>query len=236
MRPKVFIPIREESGRLPNRPFRQVGPEPLWRHILRKFSAFEIFVDTDSRVILDSVPGDPQLAHVHVYEREAAHRDPDLSVNELIRQFLQRYGIRHEVIGQMHITTPFLRPETLQAAFAALAPGSAYDSVLACTRHQARFWYQDAEGFVPINHNPMVLRRTSRLAHLYADNSCFYLFPAESFLRTQNRLGVRPHFFEVPFPENLVVATEDDWERCLQFIRSGWSEFGLNTPGPDAVV
>lgn len=216
MRHKLFIPLQVSAQRLPDRPFLELGQEPLWRFFLRKLDAFDVFLDTDSAAILEAVPDDAALAHVEAYAREDALCGDGVSIHALIEHFLQRYGIRHEIVAQLHLTTPFLRPETLLQAFEQLQPGGAYDSVLGCTRLQARLWTQDGEHCTPLNHNPMVLRRSRDLAPLYVDNSTFYVFPAEHFRQSRNRVGSRPYFQETFFPENVTVNTVDDWERCLQ--------------------
>ncbi len=44
----VFIPIKHNSQRVPQKNFRLINEEPLYKHVLLKFSDFKVYVDTDS--------------------------------------------------------------------------------------------------------------------------------------------------------------------------------------------
>ena len=43
------------------------------------------------------------------------------------------------------------------------------------------------------------------------ENSLFYLFHPEVIMRTGNRIGSNPYFYETSFPENIDIDTEEDW-------------------------
>ena len=38
------------------------------------------------------------------------------------------------------------------------------------------------------------------------------MFDAENFLKTSNRIGKNPFFYDVSFPENIDIDTETDWK------------------------
>jgi N-acylneuraminate cytidylyltransferase len=48
---KVFIPIKENSQRVPRKNFRLLNGIPLYKNILSKLKDFQVFVDTDSNEI-----------------------------------------------------------------------------------------------------------------------------------------------------------------------------------------
>ena len=112
----IFIPIKENSQRVPGKNFRKIEGEVLYKRCLLKLKNFKIFVDTDSEKIINEIKEDERLLHVTPYLR-----DPDLlghktSVCKLIERFIKRYAIVGENICQVHVTSPFLSSETLELA------------------------------------------------------------------------------------------------------------------------
>jgi CMP-N-acetylneuraminic acid synthetase len=204
----VFIPIKEKSQRVPGKNFRELQGESLYKRCLLKLSKFKVFVDTDSEKIISEIQSDPRLDHVTIYLR-----DPDLighetSVCKLIERFIDKHSILGEDICQVHVTSPFLKSETLESAMKMMKE---YDSVVSCNAYQNRLWRKEPYGYCPVNHNPMKLEQTQDLPVFYEENSLFYIFNSASFLKTLSRVGSNPYFYTCNFPENLDIDTEDDW-------------------------
>jgi CMP-N-acetylneuraminic acid synthetase len=206
---KIFIPIKENSQRVPRKNFRIFNGLPLYKHTLYKLKSFDIFVDTDSKKIYDEINQDPELAHVTVYKREKKLTGDEVSVCKLIENFIRKFNIKNETLCQIHVTSPFLTLDTLERALQKVGD---YDSVVSCNPLQTRLWRQEKYGMCPVNHNPTVLQQTQDLPVYYEENSLFYIFNSSGFLKTGNRIGLNPHFFETTFPENLDIDWESDWE------------------------
>jgi CMP-N-acetylneuraminic acid synthetase len=204
----VFIPIKEKSQRVPNKNFRELEGESLYKRCLLKLAKFKVFVDTDSEKIISEIKSDSRLDHVKTYLR-----DPDLvghkvSVCKLIERFIERSCIAGEDVCQVHVTSPFLSSETLEEAMKYMKN---HDSVVACNSYQNRLWRKEEYGYCPINHNPLRLEQTQDLPVFYEENSLFYIFNSSSFLKSLSRVGSNPYFYTCGFPENLDIDTEDDW-------------------------
>jgi CMP-N-acetylneuraminic acid synthetase len=215
---KIFIPIKEESQRVPNKNFRMFGDFPLYKHTLLKFKEFDVYVDADSQEVVDKIKNDSELGHVTPYLRHHALMDPDESVCNLILHFISRYNVL-DPIAQMHVTSPFLQPETIREAHDILKDFQAepeYNAIVGCNRVQSRFWREEDYGVAPINHNPLKLEQTQDLPPLYEENSSFYLFWPFLFKRNLSRVSSMPYFYETKFPENLDIDTEADWEMCTK--------------------
>lgn len=208
---KVFIPIQGAAKGFSDRNSLELGGESLWRRCLRRFRDFELIVDVDCPEIFEAIQQDSELEHVRAFRREEALRHPDVSVNDLLYAFLECFGILHEPVVQLHVTSPFLEPKTVLSACRQVQVNSDFDSAVSCNRHQKRFWRQEAYGFCPVNHNPLDLKPSGLLTPLYVENSAFYIFEASAFRRTRNRVGFRPWFEVLNFPEYLEVKTEEDW-------------------------
>ena len=209
---KVFVPIQEAAKGFAERNRLELKGEPLWRRCLRRFEGFSVFVDTDSPELAARIRNEEGLRHAEVYERAEALRRPGTSVNDLIRGFLDRFAIRHEPVVQIHVTTPFLDPASVRRACERVTVDSQYDSAVSCQRVRKRLWRKEPYGFCPVNHNPLDLQPSAVLPEFFVENSCFYVFLAENFRRTSNRVGFRPWFEPLGFPEYLEVRTSEDWE------------------------
>lgn len=96
---------------------------------------------------------------------------------------------------QTHSTNPLLTAATLNRAVEKFFENyPIYDSLFSVTRVQTRFW--DSLGRA-INHNPNILLRTQDLPPYYEENSCIYLFEADTLKERHNRIGQRPYLFEI---------------------------------------
>ena len=204
----IFIPIKENSQRVPGKNFRNIEGESLYNRCLLKLEKFKVFVDTDSQKIISDIEKDKRLSHVTAYLRDPDLIGDEVSVCKLIERFIGRFCIAGEDICQVHVTSPFLKAETLEGAMKLM---SNYDSVVSCNSYQNRLWRKESYGYCPVNHNPMKLEQTQDLPVFYEENSLFYIFNSESFLKTLSRVGSNPYFYVCNFPENIDIDTEDDW-------------------------
>ena len=83
----VFIPIKEESQRVVGKNFREYKGKPLWKHCLDKFTDYKVFIDTDSKIILDEAE---EYANVRAYERLDYLKGHETSVVDLIKNFVMK--------------------------------------------------------------------------------------------------------------------------------------------------
>lgn len=209
----IFIPIKHISQRVPNKNFRIFNGEPLYKHTLLKFLDCNVFVDTDSEEIKNNINSDPRLKNVKVIERKYHLLGHETSVCLLIKDFIESFKI-HEPIVQLHVTSPFLKRQTINNAYSLI---SSFDSILSCNVHQTRFWRKEQYGFCPINHNPADMQQTQNLPKYYEENSTFYIFDPHVFLSINARVGKNAYFYELSEPENLDIDTEKDWRKCLEY-------------------
>ena len=208
----MFIPIKENSQRVHRKNFRILNGEPLYKHILLKYSDFEVYVDTDSEEIITEIGNDSRLNNVKVYKRDLNLVGDSVSVCDLIKSFITKYNISEPLI-QTHVTSPFLTSEILKEAYSYIEK---HDSVVSCNKHNSRFWRKEKYGFCPINHNPLRLEQTQDLPELYEENSAFYIFKPQVILTTGNRIGRDPYFYCIEEPHNIDIDTESDWKKALQ--------------------
>ena len=205
----IFIPIKENSQRVPRKNFRIFHGLPLYKHTLYKLKDYKVYVDTDSPQIIDEIKSDSNLNHVTAYSRNLQLIGDEISVCQLIVNFIKKFNLQKQIICQTHVTSPFLKTDTLSYAYSKM---SDYDSVVSCNSVQTRLWRKESYGMCPVNHNPSVLQQTQDLPKYYEENSLFYIFNSETMLYCGNRIGKNPYFFETSFPENLDIDWEADWD------------------------
>lgn len=211
MQPKIsiFIPIKRDSQRVPGKNYRDFGGMPLWEHTIRKLSNFDVYVDTDDPALITELRKYPNVV---AYLRAPALLGHQVSVCNLIKHWVYRFA-PDGFLFQVHVTSPFMKPETLQSALAQMSDQQ--DSVFSCSRYQSRFWYKSKS----INHNPEVLIQTQDLDPLYEENSLFYGFTTEIGTSGQ-RIGKNPLIYETDRLESIDIDTEEDWADCLKILKT----------------
>jgi CMP-N-acetylneuraminic acid synthetase len=85
-------------------------------------------------------------------------------------------------------------------------------------KFQTRFYKKNGEA---INHDPNNLIRTQDLEPWYEENSCLYIFSAESFRKTNARIGQDPLLFEIPKIQAIDIDTHEDWAHAEILAKSG---------------
>ena len=213
----IFIPIKEISQRVPNKNFRLINGVPLYKNCLYKLKEFDVFVDTDSDKIVNEIHSDKDLSHVKVYKRNKSLLGHEVSVCDLIGNFIKNFKLDNVNICQVHVTSPFIKTRTLKNAMKKLNEG--YDSIVACNVYQNRLWRKESYGYCPVNHNPLKLEQTQDLPVFYEENSLFYIFNSNYFDKTMCRVGVNPYFYKCSYPENVDIDTEDDWGLVQSLIK-----------------
>lgn len=205
----AIVPMRHNSERVPGKNYRPLAGIPLYHHVVRTLSDVPeidvIVIDTDSTFIIDDCAEHFPL--VKVLLRPEHLRDGNIAMNDVLLNTLDQ--IDADIVVQTHSTNPFLKAETVSSALKSFGRSDGeFDSVFSVTRLQARLW--DAQTH-PVNHDPSVLLRTQDLAPLFIENSCFFIFTPELLRERGNRIGARPHMFEMSALEAVDIDTEEDF-------------------------
>jgi CMP-N-acetylneuraminic acid synthetase len=205
----AVVPMRHNSERVPGKNYRPLAGMPLYHHVVRTLISVPeidfIVIDTDSEFIIEDCA--EHFQSVQVIRRPEHLRDGGIAMNTVLLNTLAQ--VDADIVLQTHSTNPFLKAKTVSAALKLFSsPDSDCDSVFSVTRLQARLWDTDT---VPVNHDPSVLLRTQDLAPLFIENSCFFIFTPEVLRQRGNRIGARPHMFEMAALEAVDIDTEDDF-------------------------
>ena len=214
---KIFTYIKNDSSRIPRKNFRILGEAPLWKHLIsRANSLFEVFIDTDSQEVIDECNRDDRLSGVVAYSRDQKfidmENDPDNSLSPallMVENFLSKFvEDDDEVIILTHVTSPFLKTETMLRAVNILEEG--FDTVHSVTVKQDFAWLESFDN--PINFNPRVVQRTQDLDKIYFSNGAFFIFTKKTFMKNLNRFGENNFLYEIDKVEGLEIDTMEDFE------------------------
>lgn len=205
----AIVPMRHTSERVPGKNYRLFGGRPLYHHIVRSLlgcpSIAEVVIDTDSPWIREDAA--QTFPAVRLVERPEHLRAGTTPMNEVLLHAVKQ--VPADFYLQTHSTNPLLPSrEITRAVEAFLASHPEHDSLFSVTRLQTRLW--DERGR-PINHDPAVLLRTQDLPPVFEENSCIYIFDAETLARRRNRIGERPLLFELTREDAMDIDEELDF-------------------------
>lgn len=203
--------MKKNSVRVKSKNTRNFSGDPLYSYILKTLIELdwvdEIIINTDSEEIADVARTFSPKIKIHW--RDEGIRGDEVSMNKIIENDFQ--VSTNELFIQTHATNPLLNAETLNLAkelFLIQTRAQTCDSLFAVNQLQSRLYNSQLS---PINHDPSNLIPTQDLSPIYEENSCFYFFTKESFLKSGARIGLRPTVFPVPKNEAVDIDTEEDF-------------------------
>ena len=207
-----FIIIKHNSQRIKNKNFKKIGKLELWKHLITTLKGEKVFIDTDSPKIIKSCI--KSFPWVKAYSRskefikleKTKKASPTL---QMIKNFLSKYvNNPNEVIVTTHVTSPFLKLKTIKKAAKKL---SNFDSVAAVTKDYNFAWIENKKKkLVPINFDPKIVVKTQNLNPIVQSNGAFFIFKKKTFMKYNNRLGKKPYYFEMNFPESIEIDVKED--------------------------
>lgn len=204
----ALVPMRHDSERVKGKNYRPLGGKPLYHHIVEALFAVPrigtVVIDTDSPLILeDAATAFPEIV---LLERPEKIRGGDVPMNEVLLHDVSR--VDADLYLQTHSTNPLLTPATIARAIADFLASEEHDSMFSVTPLHTRLWTEDGKA---INHDPEVLLRTQDLPPVMEENSCLYLFDAETLKARGNRIGRSPMLFPITPEEAWDIDEEIDW-------------------------
>ena len=207
---KFFIIIKEHSERVANKNFLDLGGKPLYKHLLDKLKGEDVFIDTDSEKLYESLKNSEVTCYKRSTECINLEVDSSFKVSpalKMIGNFLEKYVTdENEIIVTPHVTSPFIKLSTIKDAAEKLNEGC--DSVLACTEHKEFAYFKGK----PVNFNPEVIQKTQDLEPVIMGNGAFFIFTKKIFKENNNRTGQNPYFYPITFPESVEIDNEPDFK------------------------
>jgi CMP-N-acetylneuraminic acid synthetase len=214
-KPKIvaLLPMKANSVRVKGKNFRDFCGKPLFRWILDTLLSIEeigqIIINTDARQIL-AQNGLVDTDRITIRDRKPEICGDSVSMNLVLADDLA--NVPADIYLMTHTTNPLMSADTVRKALAEFqahhASGKA-DSLFTVDKVQTRFYRADCS---PVNHDPDNLIPTQELEPWYEENSNLYIFTADSFGRTNARIGKQPMMYEGPVFESIDIDTPADWD------------------------
>jgi CMP-N-acetylneuraminic acid synthetase len=197
----AILPLRKNSQRLKNKNIKKINGKPLYKFILEKLLKLK-YID---KVIITT---DYKFKSFHkkliIIERPKNLRN-NCSMNLVIKDVLDK--VNGDDFIQLHATSPLLKSKTIKEAIKYYRKYG-FDSLFSVTKIQKRFWNNKNK---PLNHKIKNSPTTQSLKVLYEENSGFYIFNRKTFLKRNNRIGVKPKLFEINKQEAFDIDDNDDF-------------------------
>lgn len=213
----ALVPSKLNSVRLREKNIQELGGKPLVNYVLNTLNSLD---DVESIVLQSSSHQIKAYVESNIDKLEFQKRPTELDsdstlAQDFIRYFCENYECDYVIL--LHITSPFLAKETVQQCITAIK-SKTFDSSFAAIKYQNFAWYKDK----PLNYNPYKpIPRTQDLEPIILEQTGFYIFNREDFLRTNSRIGRRPFIKVLEFPENIDIDTMEDLNLARFVMKSG---------------
>ncbi len=200
----AFVPIKLNNQRLPGKNLLPLGEKVVCQYLFESLNQ----VNNLDRIV--AYCSDDKLKPYLPLGVEFLRRDKKLDGDfvkgaEIYHAFINNVDADYYLLA--HATSPFTKPETIQAAIDAVRSGE-YDSAFSAERVQTFAWYQKK----PINYDLSDVPRTQDIEPIWIETSGFYLFSKELFLSENRRIGDKPYIAEVEGLEAIDIDERKDYE------------------------
>ena len=217
---KIFTIIKEDSKRIPDKNFIDINGHPLWWYLLSELEGLHVTVNTDSQKFINQLRSS-QLKSIGVIKRLQKHIDWENDENrgsspveDMLFDFCETMD-RSEIVVLTHITSPFLKKETILDAVDMLRNDHKSKSIHSVHQVQDFVWLNRAGEPYPINFCTDRVQRTQDLSPILISKGAFFIARAGDILDQRNRLP-EPLVF---FPLDHMQAVEIDNIEDLKFAR-----------------
>ncbi|HHT9159103.1 MAG TPA: acylneuraminate cytidylyltransferase family protein [Candidatus Brocadiaceae bacterium] len=207
MRIVGFVPSKLNSERLPRKNVRILGNVPLVNYVVRILNKVELI---DDIIIFASEPSiveyvEKGLKYTFI-ERPAYLDTNEAKVQDFVGEFLKRE--KAEIIVLLHITSPFIKPETVLECLKKVISGE-NDSAFAAQEVRKFAWYQGK----PLNYSlGKPIPRTQDMEPILFEQSGLYIFRREVFETKAQRIGSNPFIKLVSAFEGHDIDTLEDFQ------------------------
>jgi CMP-N-acetylneuraminic acid synthetase len=219
MRIVGLVPSKLLSRRLPRKNVKKLGGVPLVNYVLRTLQRVERVDESVLFASEDSITRyiEPELPF-RFMQRPAYLDEDQATMQDFIGEFLQRDPAN--VIVLLHITAPFITPDTVDRCVNAVLSGE-HDSAFAAHIIQHHVWFDGK----PLNYSlDMPQPRTQDLEPVVVEQGGLYVFTREVFETTGHRIGPEALIVNVNAFEGIDIDTRDDFEMAKAIISAGLAE------------
>jgi len=198
-RPKVtaVVPIKKHSERFPQKNFKMLGDWPLYYHVFNTLSQCHLI---DSLCLFTSEPFDsftlPNM--VDYIKEDATPSSQGNTAMSIILEICRKKDSDYYLLA--HATSPFTSIDSVNKSIFNVVDGK-FDSALSVECVKTFAWHKGQ----PVNYDLTAPPKTQNIEPVFIETSGFYLFSKKLALDYSRRIGFRPFFCEVVFPETIDI-------------------------------
>jgi len=212
-----FIPIKNNSSRVPNKNLRLLRDIPLYRYaldtVINSKVFDDVFVDTDS----EDVKNYCIEKNINIIDRDPKLSKDSANGNDLLEHWID-IKPNYDVYFQVFVTSPFLTSNTLKDCVNIMKTNPLGDSVFTVIEDYTWYWFNGK----PVNYNPKLLPRSQDAKPIIKETTSLYGISKEGFNKTKSRIGESPQIYVVDEIEGTDIDTEFDFviakliaEQCI---------------------
>ena len=216
-RMKIFTIIKEESKRVPEKNFIDINGKPLWWYLLSELKGLDITVNTDSQKFLNQYKNS-NMQSIKIIERSQKHIDwenddsiDSSPVEDMLFDFCKTIN-GSEIVVLTHITSPFLKKETIFEAVDLLQNDKYAKSIHSILKIQDFIWIKKDNITTPVNFYTDRVQRTQDLSPIFVSKGAFFISKAGDILDQRKRLPEPLIFFPLSHIEGVEIDNFDDLE------------------------
>jgi len=211
----AMVPSRFNSKHFPSKNIKELGNIPLVNYTLKTLNKIdliqEIYVYASDASIKEYIGKGLN----YTFLKRPSHLDSDeATIQDIIGEFLN--AIDADIIVLWHITSPFLKAETIRECIDKVLSGE-NDSSLTAFKLNKFCWYDGK----PLNYDlNEPTPKTRKLKPVIVEQSALYVFKRNVFDRGNRRIGQRPFIKFINHLEGHDIDTEDDFAIAEMIVES----------------
>ena len=214
---KFFTIIKEKSIRIPNKNFLDVNGHPLWWHLISELDGLDVTINTDSKKLIKQLKSS-NFKNIKVIERLKKHIDWENDINissspveDMLFDFCKKQN-RSEIVVLTHVTSPFLKKQTIFDAVKMLQNDKKSKSIHSVQKIQDFVWLKEDTNINPVNFLTDRVQQTQDLEPIFVSKGAFFIAEAGNILSQRKRLPEPLMFFPLSHTESIEIDNIEDLE------------------------
>ena len=186
--------------RIRDKNFADVNGNPLWWHLLSELEGLDVTVNTDSQKFIKQLRSS-NFKSIKVIKRLQKHIDWENNENidsspveDMLFEFCETIE-RSEIVVLTHVTSPFLKKQTIFDAVDVLQNNHKSKSIHSIHEVQDFVWLKRATEAIPVNFCTDRVQRTQDLSPILVSKGAFFIAKAGDILDQRSRLPQPSLFF-----------------------------------------
>ena len=219
---KIFTIIKEDSKRIPNKNFVAVNGHPLWWHLLSALEGLDVPVNTDSQKFIRQLE-ESNLKSIRVIQRHQKHIDwendksiDSSPVEDMLFDFCKTLD-RSEIVVLTHITSPFLKKQTIFDAVEMLQNDQNAKSIHSVHQIQDFVWVKKKNEASPVNFQTDRVQQTQDLSPIFVSKGAFFIAKVGDILDQRKRLPEPLLFFSLDHVQSIEIDNFEDLDFAKLF-------------------